>query len=1117
MKKSNQCRYLLMIILPLLWISMLSISAWAELRMDSVYPTKGEIGKDLNVTITGSGFDENASVSLYLGFDYEEAIVGSLKSIDCALDIKVGGTIAYVAIGENGLQIIDISTPGSPTIVGAVDTPGSSHSIALSEDRVYIADGDGGLQVVDISDPSSPNIVSTLDTGNEVIGIAIRGNTIYLAETEGFVDIRGYDCESFCSGVGGGGLVGAGNGGAQRSSGLRIVDVTDPTEPSIISTVVTPGEARDVVISGERAYVVDLHAGMHVIDIGDSADPEIIATVDIEGYAHGITVRDNTAYVACYMGGLSVVDITIPADPKLLSTTHIYGDILDIAVTEDIAYIAAGITGLQIFDVSNPSSLIKMGGMVGYGGIQNVALSNDAIYLSGCAGLQMIDTNTLLSFLNNQAFGSIKTSGEVKAIAMAEGYIYAIGAALDVIDLGNPENPVVVTSLEVSGLDILIADKRAYIADGNRGVHIIDLSDPLSPQIISTIETKSWAYSAYVTGNIAYVADGYSGLTIIDIGEESDPQILGDIDTPGTYAEGGIAVKGNIAYVTDGVGLHMIDISDPTTPTLIGTVAFTGASDIEIVGDIAYLTDINGLYAFDISVPHDPKLAGLVETENAGHRKIITDNHYVILVDSISGLVYIDVADPRSPQIIGTIDTPGSAYDVVRVEKVTYVADGSIGISIAPFPIEVPAITINSETSISVTLPDPRIAGDYSLRVYNGNESYGLKGAVTFSESIQKQKAILIEGSGPPGTQFVVRYAYKALLYRGFLREDIYYLSPVTNVDVDGDGFFNDIDDNATIENLRYAIRDWASSSSIQDLLLTMTGHGGSEGFWLNETTVLTYTDLDEWLDRFQQDTSARVIKHNDSCMSGSSIPVLLPAEGKERIIMTSASADEPSLFDEDGHLSFFYQFWSAMFAGPDMYYAYTHAKSLVANFQTANIDADGDGIADEPEDKRLADGIMIGREWYQAAGIPYISMVSPEQSLNGEASATIQAEGLMSVNGISRVWAVIMPPDYEGSPEIPITDLPTIDLISDNDAGVYQGAYEDFTAQGTYLINVYASDKEGTYSIPKTTSVIQTIDTTDTDGDSTDAINGTDQGGSTKSGTSGEGGSGACFISILP
>lgn len=35
----------------------------------------------------------------------------------------MAGTHAYVAEGNSGLQVVDISNPASPVIVGSVDTP----------------------------------------------------------------------------------------------------------------------------------------------------------------------------------------------------------------------------------------------------------------------------------------------------------------------------------------------------------------------------------------------------------------------------------------------------------------------------------------------------------------------------------------------------------------------------------------------------------------------------------------------------------------------------------------------------------------------------------------------------------------------------------------------------------------------------------------------------------------------------------------------------------------------------------------------------------------------------------------------------------------------------------
>ena len=64
-----------------------------------------------------------------------------------AWDVAVSGTHAYVADRLSGLQVIDISTPASPMIVGSVDTPDGALGIAVSGTHAYVADFRSGLQV----------------------------------------------------------------------------------------------------------------------------------------------------------------------------------------------------------------------------------------------------------------------------------------------------------------------------------------------------------------------------------------------------------------------------------------------------------------------------------------------------------------------------------------------------------------------------------------------------------------------------------------------------------------------------------------------------------------------------------------------------------------------------------------------------------------------------------------------------------------------------------------------------------------------------------------------------------------------------------------------------------
>ena len=142
---------------------------------------------------------------------------------------------------------------------------------------------------------------------------------------------------------------------------------------------------------------------------------------------------------------------------------------------------------------------------------------------------------------------------------------------------------------------------------------------------------------------------------------------------------------------------------------------------------------------------------------------------------------------------------------------------------------------------------------------------------------------------------------------------------------------------------------------------------------------------------------------------------------------------------------------------------------------------ANGNGTGNEKEDKDIAMALKIGNETLSAGDIPVIGNVSSAQTLDdGDTSALIWADDVIDTNGISRVWAVITPPDFSSdSPDSPVTDLPVLDLTSAGD-NRYEGTYNDFSASGDYTIAIFAMDAYGNISMPVATSVETgvTIDT---------------------------------------
>ncbi|MCL0062473.1 PKD domain-containing protein, partial [Thermodesulfovibrionales bacterium] len=84
--------------------------------------------------------------------------------------------------GGNGLQIIDISNPRSPVIVGSVDTPGWVIGVFISGNHAFVADGEKGLQIIDVSNPRSPVIIGSVDTPGSAWGVYISGDHAFVAD-----------------------------------------------------------------------------------------------------------------------------------------------------------------------------------------------------------------------------------------------------------------------------------------------------------------------------------------------------------------------------------------------------------------------------------------------------------------------------------------------------------------------------------------------------------------------------------------------------------------------------------------------------------------------------------------------------------------------------------------------------------------------------------------------------------------------------------------------------------------------------------------------------------------------------------------------------------------------
>ena len=187
-----------------------------------------------------------------------------------------------------------------------------------------------------------------------------------------------------------------------------------------------------------------------------------------------------------------------------------------------------------------------------------------------------------------------------------------------------------------------------------------------------------------VSGSYAYVADG-SGLRVIDVSTPTSPIEVGFVDTPGD-AEG-VAVSGSYAYVSDTLpssGLRVIDVSTPASPIEVGRLESLHSSQLAVSGSYAYVPVAYFLFVIDVSTPASPIEVGSVRLDGG---PMAVSGSYAYVMGSYSGrLLVIDVSTPSSPFEVGSSDTAvstaGNPTGVAVSGEFVYVAEYSAGVEI---------------------------------------------------------------------------------------------------------------------------------------------------------------------------------------------------------------------------------------------------------------------------------------------------------------------------------------------------------------------------------------------------------------------------------------------------
>ena len=498
---------------------------------------------------------------------------------------------------------------------------------------------------------------------------------------------------------------------------LHILDISNPTSPSLVGIFSKHQHCLNAAVSGNFAYVLTEDNFLHVVDISDPSVPNEVAVLEGTGfYSSLISIVGNYAYLVSPIGSgteaatvnaikLRIFDIADPVHLIELGSTDLYGwgeNPNSLAIAENLVYVTTSdyYGGLHAFDVSDSAHphLISVN-MTG-NNPNDVAIAAGAqeVYVANTwpsKGVRILDIRNPQAPVEIGAYDPPMLGDE---IAIAGSHIYFIGGwSVWVVDISNPAFPELagVYDLPGSGSDIVLVGNYAYVTSNSAGLRVLDVSD--LAHITEVGNYPGDFLHLTVAGDYAYVYENAAEgqLDILDISDPHQPVLVGSLEVNRAcpISMDNLALHSPYLFVSSSNGLQIVDVANPANPAIVASLSIARCSPILTVGNKLYLggQDLDGYSAFiilDISDPLHPVQLGTLlysVNENALLYSIALDGPLAYLgmrstLFGETGVLALDVSDPTHPDYIAFNNSAYLGHQVVASGLNVYVAGYGLSI-----------------------------------------------------------------------------------------------------------------------------------------------------------------------------------------------------------------------------------------------------------------------------------------------------------------------------------------------------------------------------------------------------------------------------------------------------
>jgi len=593
-------------------------------------------------------------------------------------------------------------TVGLGLVLGFFGAPARASQLQISGNHAFLTDSSGRLQIVNIANGTNPVVVTTYPTFGGVSGLTLHG--AYATATLTNDGLIVFDVTQQPPAlVPGARYVTTGNARdvqvtgntafvADGTNGIVFLDLYDVHTPINLFTVGSPGSVTALAVVGNYLYAAAGTGGLRVYDVTALNDPKLIGTWNTADPANRLSISGSYAYVACTGGRLEIINVQNPAAPNLVATYLTSGQLTDVDVVGNYALLGNTNGNVLLLDISNPADPFDVSTNQVAGGATAVRLLGANAYVrSGTGGLVVLPVTgpTILApALQEPVTAQLVAAGQKAVMSVL------VSATPPLSFQWRKDGMVLTNDVRISGTtNAWLVISNSVLGDtGNYAVtvsnalgqlvssNMLTVVNPGAPILRGEFHPGGSAQSIFVKDLTAYVAAGTNGLEIYSVVNPQLPYRIGGNDVAGFSS--GIQVAGDNAFISAGSeGLQVFNITSLPVAKQVAVTNTAGiARGLFLAGGWIYVADgENGLQVFALNGTSPPAFVASTNTPGFAWNVFVVDG-LAYVADGTNGLQIYSVTNPAVLTQVGTYDTPGEARSVKVFSGKAYVADGTNGL-----------------------------------------------------------------------------------------------------------------------------------------------------------------------------------------------------------------------------------------------------------------------------------------------------------------------------------------------------------------------------------------------------------------------------------------------------